>query len=190
MTPSNPSSPSPATAAPSSTSADGSVSQIIGFAVHFQTHIRSQSKSPPSFPPPQTQTTIKHQTTNHTSVPRFLLDIVQYGLQDLRLLSVGGNVGATNSYLGLSIETLTNGVYDIETLTTGNNLQCFIFQTLQSETPTLLKGLYADVSKASQQLLGEIKTILQGLECPQLQKYDTSEYAQFPGYVKAKGIKA
>ncbi|CAO1601084.1 hypothetical protein XANCAGTX0491_004748 [Xanthoria calcicola] len=118
------------------------------------------------------------------SIPAFLLDVLQFGLQDARLLSVGGNTGTTNSFTGVDVTALTKGVFNGATLAEGNNLQCFIFQLIQAEAPGLVTGLYEDVTKALQPLTDSISGALGGLGCPQLMELDRSQYEKYAGYKK------
>ena len=115
--------------------------------------------------------------------------MLSFGIQDPRLLQIGGNTGTTNSYTGVSAQDLTAGVFNTATLAQGNNLECFVFQLIQAEAPGLLAQLYENVTEALQPLFSNINSNLAGLDCPQLQSVDTSQYAQFPGYGKAKGAK-
>lgn len=115
--------------------------------------------------------------------------MLSFGKKDARLLQVGGNTGTTNSFVGIAPEDLTGGVFNAATLTQGNNLECFVFQLVQAEAPALLTQLYTDVTKALQPLVSNINSNLAGLSCPQLVSVDTSQYAKYPGYGKAKGAK-
>lgn len=116
-----------------------------------------------------------------------MADVLKFGIQDPRLLSVGGNTGTNNSFTGVDIGALTKGVYDGATLAEGNNLECFIFQLIQSQAPGLLTSLYTDVTLALQPLAENIASNLAGLSCPQLDGIDMSQYNAYPGYSKAKG---
>ena len=118
-----------------------------------------------------------------------MLDVLKFGTQDLRLLSIGGNTGTNNSFTGVDLGDLTKGVFDISILTQGNNLECLVFQLVQAEAPNFLASLYSDVTKALQPLAQNISSILDGLSCPQLNGIDLSQYDKFPGYAKAKGIR-
>ncbi|KAL8702424.1 MAG: hypothetical protein Q9201_004399 [Fulgogasparrea decipioides] len=121
------------------------------------------------------------------TIADYLLDVLQFALRDPRLLSVGGNTGTPNSFTGVNITALTKGVFNAATLAQGNNLQCFIFQLIQAETPGLLTGVYEDVTKALQPLVDNIAGNLKGLGCPQLMGIDRSQYEKFPGYKKSGG---
>lgn len=108
-------------------------------------------------------------------------------MRDPRLMSIGGNTGTTNSFVGVDPAAFTKGVFDAASLTQGNNLECFIFQLVQSEAPGLLTSLYENVTQALQPLASNINSNLKGLGCPQLTSVDNSQYNKYPGYAKAKG---
>ena len=120
---------------------------------------------------------------------RYLLDVLNFGIQDPRLLSIGGNTGTTNSFVEVDISDLTMGVFNSETLTQGNNFECLVFQLIQAETQSLIASIYANVAEAFQPLAANISSILEGLSCPQLNRVNTNQYNQYPGYTRAKGAR-
>ncbi|KAL9134606.1 MAG: hypothetical protein Q9175_004205 [Cornicularia normoerica] len=122
------------------------------------------------------------------TIPDFILDVLAFGQLDPRLLSIGGNTGTPNSFTGLDTSALTNGVFNGATLAQGNNLECFIFQLVQAEAPTVVTGLYENVTAALQPLAETISSNLAGLGCPQLEAVNAGMYDMYPGYTKAKGI--
>ncbi|KAI4100309.1 MAG: hypothetical protein LQ345_007460 [Seirophora villosa] len=123
---------------------------------------------------------------NEYSIPAFLLDVLQFATQDPRLLSVGGNTGTPNSFTGVDVSALTRGVFNAATLADGDNLQCFVFQLIQSEAPGMLTGVYEDLTKALGPLVENLQRNRQGLGCPRLAGVDRSLYERFPGYRRAK----
>ncbi|KAL9009995.1 MAG: hypothetical protein Q9173_005022, partial [Seirophora scorigena] len=110
-----------------------------------------------------------------------------FATQDPRLLSVGGNTGTTNSFTGIDVSALTNGVFNGATLAQGNNLQCFIYQLIQAEAPGLLTGLYEDLTEALRPLMENLQENTKGLGCPRLMGVNRSLYDRFPGYGRARG---
>jgi hypothetical protein len=77
------------------------------------------------------------------------------------------------------VTNLTGGVYNTATLAQGNNLFCFATQFLQQAVPDVLKGV------AIQTLTNELASTSSALSCPQLAKFDTTQFNQFPGYAKS-----
>ncbi|KAL8961731.1 MAG: hypothetical protein Q9193_001764 [Seirophora villosa] len=124
---------------------------------------------------------------NEYSMVSFQLDLLEFALQDPRLLSVGGNTGTTNSFTGVDVSALTQGVFNADTLAQGDNLQCFIFQLIEAGAPGQLTGVYEDVTRALRPLLEDLRARVQGLGCPRLAGVDESLYERFPGYGRGKG---
>ena len=86
------------------------------------------------------------------------------------------------------MSALTDGVFDGATLAQGNNLACFTFQLVQAEAPTVLAGLYEDLTAALQPLAENIAGNLAGLGCPQLEGVNAGMYGVYPGYGRKMGI--
>ncbi|TVY48236.1 Aromatic peroxygenase-like protein [Lachnellula occidentalis] len=122
------------------------------------------------------------------SIPFLTLDTVSAALKYPKFLSVGGNTGTVNSFVGVQPENITGGVYSAKTLTQGNNLACFSMQFVAQAAPDLIKGsgVISNVAGALSSLTGAVSTAISGLSCPQLTKIDQSQFAQFPGYSKMK----
>lgn len=112
-------------------------------------------------------------------------DILYFASQFPDTISIGGNLGATNTFTGVDISDLTGGVFNATGLLEGNNLSCFVYQAAQQGAPDILKTLYSDVGEALAILDNATNNALAGLGCPQLESIDESQFAQFPGYTKA-----
>ncbi|KAK1230005.1 hypothetical protein PQX77_006916 [Marasmius sp. AFHP31] len=76
----------------------------------------------------------------------YALDVLNAALEYPIFLSVGGNTGTVDSFTGVSIEDLTVGVLNAETLLKGDNLLCFMVEAaVQAATPDILRGVVRDV---------------------------------------------
>jgi len=115
------------------------------------------------------------------TIPYFLTEVVAAAVEYPQFLSIGGNTGTTNSFTGVDLEDLTGGVFNGATLLEGDNLACFVFQSLQQATPDLLKGVLVDATNAILRLNRETKSLLAPLTCPKLKKFDRSQFEKFPG---------
>lgn len=111
----------------------------------------------------------------------FILDVNIAAVQYPQFLSIGGNTGTTNSFTGVDMTNLTDGVFNAASLTQGNNTICFAFQFAQQAAPDILKGLLANTANGLSQLSSAVSSALSGLSCPQLQKIDTSQFMKYPG---------
>lgn len=111
-------------------------------------------------------------------VDYFLADTVNAALLHPKFLSIGGNTGTTDSFAGVDVANLTGGVFKSDDLLKGNNLGCFVFQLSAQVKPDFLLGALTKLTNAIGSIIGTIG-------CPQLQKIDTEQLQQFPGYTKA-----
>ncbi|KAI9710835.1 MAG: hypothetical protein M1828_002033 [Chrysothrix sp. TS-e1954] len=96
-------------------------------------------------------------------------------------LKIGGNTGTPNSFTGVSVANLTGGVYDAQSLFTGNNFACFSFQFAQQAIPDFLKGPLSAINGATNLLNANTNPILAPLACPQLGKSDQGLFNSYPG---------
>ncbi|KAG9239473.1 Chloroperoxidase [Amylocarpus encephaloides] len=115
------------------------------------------------------------------TIPFFLTDVLAAAAQHPEFLSIGGNTGTTNSFTGVDITDLTDGVFNGATLLKGNNLACFVFQNLQNAVPDLIKGLFLNPSGPLGQLTSAISSVTAPFVCPNLAKFDRSQFDKFPG---------
>ena len=113
------------------------------------------------------------------------IDTNVMALQHLEFLSVGGNTGTTNSFVGLDPEDLTGGVFNAATLTEDNNALCYGMELTVQELPDILSGLFTDINAAADKLGSALNDATNSLGCPKLNDVDKGQFAQFPGYTKA-----
>ncbi|KAL9616515.1 MAG: hypothetical protein Q9160_008631 [Pyrenula sp. 1 TL-2023] len=128
----------------------------------------------------------KRNPVDYYTIPYFSVDLNAMALQHPEFLSVGGNTGTTNSFVGIDPANLTDGVFNAGNLLQGNNLICFGLQASLMEAPDLLSGLYSDIDPAVDKLGTAINQATDGLGCPQLNKIDKGQFERFPGYTKLK----
>jgi hypothetical protein len=79
-------------------------------------------------------------------------------------------------------------VYNSGNLLEGHNLWFFWFQSLISEALDELKGGYSDRSGPMKTLLDSINMIVGDWACPQIEKYNEGQFAQYPGANISGGI--
>jgi hypothetical protein len=92
-------------------------------------------------------------------------------------LTTRRNTGKTNSFTGVDITNLTGGVFNLETLTKGNNFACFVYQLAAQAKPDILLN-------ALDSLVGAVGKLTGGLSCPQLKSIDVKQLQALPGYKK------
>lgn len=103
------------------------------------------------------------------------------------MLSIGGNTGTTNSYTALDLGNLTGGLYNSATLLEGNNLACFVFQSLLAAAPDVLKIGYSSPAGPLAALSQAVGGLVGGFGCQQLASWDQGAFAAYPGASGGKG---
>ncbi|KAH8678266.1 Chloroperoxidase [Xylariales sp. PMI_506] len=94
-----------------------------------------------------------------------IVDILAMGAKYPKLLSIGGNLGAVNTFAGVDFADITGGVLNLTKLLEGNNLLCFVLEVLQMAVPNQLASVYATLSPILQ-TLNPITGAITNLSCP------------------------
>ncbi|KAI1369416.1 hypothetical protein F5Y08DRAFT_325422 [Xylaria arbuscula] len=128
----------------------------------------------------------KRHPVDYYTLPYLTLEALPLNLRHTQFLSVGGNTGTTNSFVGVDPSDLTNGVYNAASLLEGNNAFCFSMQLASALAPDLLLGLYNDITQALGTLKSAVDDATRGLGCPQLAGVNKEKLKQFPGYTKLR----
>ncbi|KAI1422637.1 hypothetical protein F5Y12DRAFT_799343 [Xylaria sp. FL1777] len=128
----------------------------------------------------------KRHPLDYYTIPYFDEDLLAMALQHAEFLSVGGNTGTTNSFVGVDLADLTNGVFNAESLLQGSNAFCFATQLILQMAPDVLSGLFDDATKALNSLTSAVSNATLGLGCPPLTITNTQVLKQFPGYTNLK----
>ncbi len=95
---------------------------------------------------------------------------------------------ATIHLSNFSLTPMQGGLYNAETLLEGDNLSCFIFQSVAVAAPDLIRdtGVIADITAAVAQINNAVVQAISSLGCPQLSQYDynDTQLKQYPSYTK------
>lgn len=118
------------------------------------------------------------------TVAYFNVDLVSALLAHIEFASIGGNTGTVNSFAGLDPANLTGGVYELSTLTKGNNLLCYAMELTVQALPDLLSGLFTDVDTAMDKVGPVFNNATNSLGCPKLNNIDKDQFNAYPGYTK------
>lgn len=124
---------------------------------------------------------------NEYTAKLFFQDFWLFAKQTPEMVSTGGNTGKTDSYAALDLGNFTGGIYNSAGLLQGNNLECFVFQSLLAAAPDVLKGGYTDVPGVMSTLLDKVNNFLGDKTCPQISKLNRDQFNQYPGYQKSGG---
>jgi hypothetical protein len=118
---------------------------------------------------------------NEYTIPLFIEDTFSFASNFPEMFSIGGNTGKVDSYAALDLGNLTGGIYNSADLLEGNNLWCFVFQSLLAAAPDVLKGGYSDPSGPMATLLDSVNTIIGNDACPQIETLNEGQFARYPG---------
>lgn len=98
-------------------------------------------------------------------------------------------MGKVNTFTGVDVSNFTGGVYNAKSLTQGNNLGCFAFQSAALLAPDFLSKQFKNADAALAALNKVLGGALAPLGCPQLKKIDNASLMQFPGYKRSMNAK-
>lgn len=121
------------------------------------------------------------------TIAGFLADVINYAEKDPRLLDIGGNIGAPDTFSPVDIASLTKGVFNLPDLLKGDNLECFVLQIAQAAVPDFVGGGIDTSGPVFSLFSNTIATQLAGAGCPQLTSVDNSLFEKYPGYQKSNG---
>nr|XP_018904130.1 PREDICTED: aromatic peroxygenase-like [Bemisia tabaci] len=117
------------------------------------------------------------------TIPFYLADVAAAASQYPQFLSAGGNTGRVNTFTGIDVGNLTNGLYNLQTLLEGDNLLCYLFQTLEVAALDVAKRVVGFVVAPVRALIRRVVGYgAEGLTCPQLDGLYPSLLSSLPGY--------
>lgn len=108
----------------------------------------------------------------------FFADVLYAAAKYPMFLDVGGNTGTPNSFTGVDVGNLSGGFYNAKTLTQGDNLACFAYQSAQQLEPKSILNPLIPLTSA-------LAPIYSKFNCSQLAKIDDSSLKTFPGYTNS-----
>lgn len=127
----------------------------------------------------------KRNVVDEYTIPYFSLDNLEMASQHPEFLSVGGNTGTVDSFVGVDPSDLTGGVFNGATLLEGNNLQCYIQQVAIQQLPDILSGLLTDVDPAADAIGTQLNSLTNSVGCPKLNNIDKNQFNKYPGYTQS-----
>jgi hypothetical protein len=97
------------------------------------------------------------------------------------IVSIGGNTGTVNSFTGVNLDDLTGGVFNLATLTEGNNAACYLLQLSQAGLADQLAGLVGIVGDVLSFVTDQLGPLGESLSCPQLGDLRNELFQGYPG---------
>ncbi|KAL4931458.1 peroxidase family protein [Aspergillus undulatus] len=95
-------------------------------------------------------------------------DVLNWALKYPSLASIGGNTGTVNSFAGIDLSNLTDGIFNLTTLLEGNNLICFVFEILKFLSPNMLGSIFETLTEPLNMITDALNVPLLDLDCPAL----------------------
>ncbi|KAL4792210.1 hypothetical protein BDV19DRAFT_400698 [Aspergillus venezuelensis] len=95
-------------------------------------------------------------------------DLLEWTMKYPSLASIGGNTGTVDTFTGVDLSDLTDGIFNITTLLEGNNLLCFVFEVLKFLSPNAFSGILETLTVPLDLLTDALNVPLLELDCPAL----------------------
>ncbi|KAF2232207.1 Cloroperoxidase [Viridothelium virens] len=115
----------------------------------------------------------------------FSRDVLTMGKAYPEFFTIGGNIGAPNTFQNVSISDLTNGTYNETMLFEKNNALCLAMQSAVVTAPVWLETIYKDPDYPNGLVNSTLPPLLSSLECPNLKAVNSDLFLKFPGYTRA-----
>lgn len=145
-------------------------------------HNRGQERIPENF--------YRRSSSIQYSIPAVLADVQVNNAMDPGIVRFGGNTGNVNSFTGVDITDLTGGALNGASLFEGNNLAYFMLRASQQAVPDAADPALGALGSALNFVTSQIAPIQSKLSCPELGKFNSAFFSQFPGAsYKAQGQK-
>ncbi|KAM3416821.1 hypothetical protein BST61_g8412 [Cercospora zeina] len=120
-------------------------------------------------------------TSNAHNIPEVVVDLFLNNAIYPGIVRFGGNTGTVNSFAGVDLQNLTNGVYNLETLSEGNNGACFLLQASLAGLPDAAAPALGAVGSVLGWALQQLGPLQQRFGCPQLKSFNNNLFNAFPG---------
>lgn len=97
------------------------------------------------------------------------LDLVAWVAAHPELGSVGGNMGAVDTFAGVDLHDVTGGVLDAAKLLEGNNLFCFALEIVKTFAPNALAPIFRTLEAPLRLINDAVVGPLLDIGCPAFQ---------------------
>lgn len=125
------------------------------------------------------------------SLVQLNVDLLEWYLKYPAVLSIGGNMGKVNSFVGLDFTDITGGILNGTSILEGNGLLCFVLELVKTFAPNSLSTLFKVLATPLELITDTISAPILSLACPEfedLQEGGTdlwTKFMSFPGAAKA-----
>ncbi|KAF4973330.1 hypothetical protein FZEAL_9346 [Fusarium zealandicum] len=125
-------------------------------------------------------------------VAALALDIIEHSHPEV--LSIGGNTNGVNTFTGINLADLNDGLLNAKNLLQGNNLICFAMNAIKTGSPNYLSSVYATLSSVTDLVFAALEPVMGAMNCASYDDlsvngtnwfdYNTEKY---PGFKKSGG---
>ncbi|KAF2498991.1 Cloroperoxidase [Lophium mytilinum] len=125
------------------------------------------------------------------SLVQLNVDLLQWYLKYPATLSIGGNMGKVNSFVGVDFDDITGGVLNSATILEGNGLICFVLEVVKTFAPNSLATIFKTLATPLELITDTIAAPILSLACPEFEDLQTggtdlwTKLVSFSGAAKA-----
>ena len=125
------------------------------------------------------------------SLVQLNVDLLEWYATHPSTLSIGGNMGKVNSFVGLDFNNITGGILNAGSTLEGNGLMCFVLEVVKTFAPNSLGTLFKVLATPLELVTNTIAAPILSLACPEFEDLQTggkdlwAELMAFPGAAKA-----
>lgn len=120
-------------------------------------------------------------TLDAHNIPEVLVDLFLNNGIYPGIVRIGGNTGKVNTFTGVDLQNLTNGAYNLETLSQGNNGACFLLQASLAGLPDAADPALGAAGSLLGWVTQQLGPTAEKLGCPQLSSFENTLFNSFPG---------
>jgi len=119
------------------------------------------------------------------------LDLIDWYVKYPTVLSIGGNMGRVDSFVGLDLTDITGGVLDATSILEGNGFMCFVLEVVKTFAPNSLGTLFKTLATPLELLTETVAAPILSLACPEFEDLKAggtdlrAKLMEFPGAAKA-----
>lgn len=127
------------------------------------------------------------------SLVQLNVDLLEWYVTHPATLSIGGNMGKVDSFVGLDLTNITGGILNSGSILEGNGLMCFVLEVVKTFAPNSLGTLFTVLAKPLELVTDTIAAPILSLACPEFEDLQTggkdlwAKLIAFPGAAKAGG---
>ncbi|XP_018915906.2 uncharacterized protein [Bemisia tabaci] len=117
------------------------------------------------------------------NIPFFLGDLEAAARKHPEFLSIGGNTGKVNSFVGVDPTNPSGSVFNAKNLAEGNNFFCYFFSLMQA-SPNANEYLQIHPIESATEHFSQFSSFASRFNCPQRERLDPDAFDKYPGFTR------